>query len=288
MLSGFTPETTAAENFTPEHKKPRDELVLSPAESIIPPIALKELEKIQEFMINPVYRRGLIHADSNPLTSVIPNVFSGHEIRMGDNTIIVAPCEDGKYMKIVGFRGLIEDWSRPGYPPHKLPFFLSGNYLIQNKSREETSKKQAFAAYTGEVQSDNLKSMTHKNWVELLFGHFGNDKKMVETLKQMVETAMKKPDFLHIMQTHVPNWFYNLLQEAGHPYNLIPQNVVDAPHVQGDVICITFQDNDCYHKMSIPTPRAFQKSYTGQNASEYIRQIRVQSEYPHYVAVGEK
>lgn len=288
MLSGFTPETTAAENFTPEHKKPRDELVLSPAESIIPPIALKELEKIQEFMINPVYRRGLIHADSNPLTSVIPNVFSGHEIRMGDNTIIVAPCEDGKYMKIVGFRGLIEDWSRPGYPPHKLPFFLSGNYLIQNKSGQETSKKQAFAAYTGEIQSDNLKSMTHKNWVELLFGHFGNEKKMEETLRQMMETAMKKPDFINTIQTHTPNWFYNLLQEAGHPFNLIPQNVVDTPHVQGDVICITFQDNDCYHKMSIPTPRAFQKSYTGQNASEYIRQIRVQSEYPHYVAVGEK
>lgn len=158
MLSGFTPETTTAENFTSEHKKPRDELVLSPAESIIPPIALKELEKIQEFMINPVYRRGLIHADSNPLTSVIPNVFSGHEIRMGDNTIIVAPCEDGKYMKIVGFRGLIEDWSRPGYPPHKLPFFLNGTRLA-NYTPEESSKKQTFAAYTGEARNDNSESI---------------------------------------------------------------------------------------------------------------------------------
>lgn len=213
-------------------------------------------------MSNPIYRRGLIHTDTNPLTSVIPSVFSGHEVRMGDNAIVVSPREDGKYMKIVGLQGFIEDWSRPGYSPQKFPFFLNSTRLT-NHTAEESSKKQSFAAYTGEAKNDDQEGIGNKNWIELLFGHFGNSKKIEETLKQIVETAMKKPDFLHTVQTHVPNWFYNLLQEAGHPFNLIPQSVVDTPEVRGDVICITFQDGDCYNKVSIPTPPTFEKIYTG-------------------------
>lgn len=219
------------------------------------------MEKIQELIKNPVYREGLIHTDTNPLTSVIPSAFSGHEVRMGDNTIVVSPCEDGKYMQIVGVKGFIEHWSRPGYSPHKFPFFLNGTHLA-NYTPEEKSKKQTFAVYTGETKGNDSERIGNKNWVELLFGHFGNSKKIEETLKQMVETAMKKPDFLHTVQTHVPNWFYLLLQEAGHPFNLIPQIVVDTPEVHGDVICITFQDGDCYNKVSIPTPPTFEKVYT--------------------------
>jgi len=79
----------------------------------------------------------------------------------------------------------------------------------------------------------------------------------------MLQNMIKKPNFMNDIRTHMPTWFYNLLQQQKSPLSLIPMRIAEHIEISRDVICITFMDGDCYHKISVPIPLEFQETESG-------------------------
>jgi hypothetical protein len=265
--------------------------------TLIPALAQNELSRIQLLLQNPIYSRSLLTTSSDVLGWVSGSArLQKPEIDIGSTELIKRPCEEGGYMEIVWVHGVIEQWSRPWYGPDKFPFFLDGDNLMEpireHQTDTEKQAKKDFAVYTGELRNvwrDPMNEhVTGRNWVELLFGSFGKSKWIEGTLVQMLQDMIKKPNFMNDIRTHMPTWFYNLLQQQKSPLSLIPMRIAEHIEISRDVICITFMDGDCYHKISVPIPLAFQETESGLWSSvELIRNIRIDPTYPQYIPVWE-